>query len=210
MTAADGGKSHPAGGRGGRMASGRRRLAWTGIAGSVVGFGTTLLATVLSPSFSWTANALSDLGAPTAANPWLFNGGLVAAGLVSLPFAWVLFASARHLVERLGAAVFAATVADLALIGAFPEGTALHFPLSVGYFTLLSFALWIYGSGTVLAGDARRGLAAIWLGLGNVLVWVLWSAFGTAGVAIPEILGSIVLLTWVVQTTQWVRSAPHW
>lgn len=189
------------------MADSHRVLVWTGVAGSLLGFATTLLATVLSPTFSWTANALSDLGAPAAANPWLFNGGLVAAGLVSLPFAWVLYDAARHAVERLGAVVFAATVTDLALIGAFPEGTAVHFPLAVAYFTLLSFALWLHGSGTVLAGDARRGLAAIWLGIGNVLVWVLWTAFGTEGLAIPEIAGTLLLLAWLVRTTQWVRAS---
>lgn len=180
-------------------------LAWTGIAGSLLGFSTTLLATGLSPTFSWTSNALSDLGAATAANPALFNGGLVVAGVVALPFGWVLYAAARHPVERLGAVVFAATVADLALVGAFPTGTRLHLPLAVGYFALLSFALWIHGTGTVLAGDARRGLAAIWLGLGNVVVWAAWAGVGTEGLAIPEILGSIVLLAWLVQTTRWVR-----
>lgn len=183
-----------------------RVALWSGIAGSLVGFTATLLATLLSPSFSWTANALSDLGAPGAANPWLFNGGLIAAGLIALPFAWTLYSAASHAIERLGAVAFAATVVDLSLIGAFPEGTDLHFPLAVGYFTLLTFALWIHGSGTVLAGDARRGLVFIWLGIGHVLAWVLWTWVGTDGVAIPELVGSVILLVWVARSTQWVRA----
>lgn len=192
------------------MADARSALPWTGVASSLVGFAAVLYATGLSPTFSWTANALSDLGAPGAATAGTFNGGLVAAGVIALPFAWVLFDAARHPVERLGAVLFAATVADLALIGAFPTGTALHFPLSVGYFTLLSVTLWTHGTGTVLAGNARRGLVSIWLGLGNTLVWVAWSAVGTEGVAIPEFLGSVVLFAWVVQSTQLVRMDPRW
>lgn len=175
------------------MVDARSALPWTGVAGSLVGFAAVLYATGLSPTVSWTADALSDLGAPGAATAGAFNGGLGVAGVIALPFAWVLFDAARHPVERLGAVLFAATVADLALIGAFPIGTTLHFPLSVGYFSLLSFTLWIHGTGTVLAGDARRGLLAIWLGLGNTLVWVGWSAAGTEGVAIPEFVGSLVL-----------------
>lgn len=189
------------------MATGRRLLTWTGVAGALIGFVTTFLATLLSPTFSWTANALSDLGAPGAANPWLFNGGLIVSGLIALPFAWILYVAARNAVERLGAGTFAGTVALLALVGAFPEGTTLHPPLAVGYFTLLSLTLWIHGTGTVLAGDAVRGLAVIWLGIAHVLGWILWVAIGTAGVAIPEFAGSWVLLAWLVLTTRWVQRA---
>lgn len=187
------------------MSTVRRLLPWSGLAGSLVGFGTTLLATLLSPSFSWTGSALSDLGAPGATTPWLFNGGLVAAGIVALPFAWVLVAAARNPAERLGAVAFAGAVAALALVGAFPSGTALHLPAAVAYFALLTLALWIHGTGTVLAGDARRGLAAIWLGILHVLQWTGWAAFGTDGVAIPELVGSLALLAWLGWTTAWLR-----
>lgn len=72
---------------------------------------------------------------------------------------------------------------------------------------LLTFALWVHGSGAVLAGDARRGLAAVWLGIGNVLQWLLWAVGFRVGdgLAVAEFVGSVVLLVWLVQTTQWVR-----
>lgn len=185
----------------------RRPLLWTGLAGAVIGVAATLLATLLSPTFTWAGSALSDLGAADAATPWLFNGGLMAAGLVALPFAWVLVSSARNEVERLGAIAYAGAIVALALVGAFPTGTALHFPVAVGYFALLTVALWIHGSGAVLAGDAGRGLAAIWLGILHVLQWLVWAAEVRVGqgLAIPELIGSFIPIAWLVQTTLWVR-----
>jgi hypothetical membrane protein len=180
-------------------------MTWSGIASSLVGFASTLLATVLSPSFSWTGSALSDLGTAGAATPGLFNGGLVVAGIVALPFAWVLFATARHVLEQLGAASFAGSVVGLALVGAFPIGTALHTPVAIAYFLLFTVAMWLHGSGAALAGDVRRGLVSIWLGMGHLLAWLGWAASGIEGIAIPEIVGSAILLAWIVRTTRWVR-----
>ena len=189
------------------MAVARRALAWSGLAGATLGVSTTLLATALSPTFSSTASALSDLGAAGAPTALLFNGGLLAAGLVTLPFAVVLWSVARNLAERGGAVLVAATAGALALVGTFPTGTALHLPVSVAYFVLLSFALWVHGSGAVLAGDARRGLAAVWLGLGNVAAWGLWVVSGLEGVALPELVGSLALLAWLALTTRWLLAA---
>lgn len=185
-------------------------MTWSGIASSLVGFASTLLATVLSPTFSWTGSALSDLGAADAATPWLFNGGLVVAGVVALPFAWVLFATARHVLERVGAVGFAGSVVGLALVGLFPIGTALHTPVAVAYFLLFTVAMWLHGSGAALAGDVRRGLVSIWLGIGHLLAWLGWAASGIEGIAIPEIVGSAILLAWIVQTTRWARRSSAW
>lgn len=188
----------------------RRAMTWSGIASSVVGFATTLAATAHSPGFSWTANALSDLGAPDAATPWLFNGGLIVAGVIALPFAWVLVDTARHVLERVGAASFGGSVVGLALVGTYPIGTALHTPVAIAYFLLFTVAMWLHGSGAALAGDVRRGLIAIWLGIGHLLVWLAWAASGIEGIAIPEIVGSAILLAWIGQATRWVRRASSW
>lgn len=183
----------------------RRALTWSGLASSLVGFATTLAAAALSPTFSWTADALSDLGAATAANPWLFNGGLVAAGLIGLPFAGLLVRRARHALERVGAVAVGGSVAALALVGAFPTGTPEHFPVAVAYFALFTVAMWLHGTGAALAGDVRRGLGAVWLGIAHGLAWLVWAAVGPAGLAIPEIVGSALLLAWIAQTTRWLH-----
>ncbi|MDZ7702273.1 MAG: DUF998 domain-containing protein [Halobacteriales archaeon] len=188
----------------------RRAAAWAGLASSVVGFGTILLATLVSPTFSWTASALSDLGAAGEPTAWLFNGGLIAAGVVGLPFGWALFATARGALERAGAAAFAGSVAALALVGAFPTGTPTHFPVAVAYFLLFTLAMWLHGAGAALAGDVRRGLAAVGLGILHLLAWLAWAAVGPPGLALPELGGSVLLLGWLVLTTRWIHRETTW
>ena len=175
-----------------------RLAAGAGVVGPLVGFAATLSATVLSPSFRWTASALSDLGAPGAANPWLFNWGLVASAAVTVVFVWVLWTDAANRIEQLGAVLFVGTNAGLALVGLFPSGTDLHFPVAVAYFVLLTFTLWIHGSGWVLGGAPASGLIAIWLGIGHVLLWIGWLAAGLGGIAVPEFGGSLALYAWVL------------
>lgn len=169
-----------------------------GVVGPLVGFASTLAATTLSPTFRWTGNALSDLGAPDAANPWLFNWGLVASALLTLPFTWALWSAADHPLQRLGAVGFAASNVGLGLVGVFPIGSDLHGPVAVAYFSFLTLTLWIHGSGSVLAGLLRRGVVAIWLGIGHVLFWIVWLAAGFEGIAVPEIAGSLLLYAWIL------------
>lgn len=185
------------------MSTAERLAAWSGVAGALIGFATILAATALSPTFSWAGNALSDLGAPGAANPWLFNWGLVASGVVALPFGLAVWDGAEHALQRVGAVVAALGFACLALVGLYPSGTDLHTPAAVAYFTLFTFAMWLHGSGTVLAGRPRRGLASVWLGIVHVLSWAIWAAGVRVGdgLAIPEFVGSVLFFAWVVATT---------
>lgn len=176
-----------------------------GVVGPLVGFATTLAAIAASPTFRWTASALSDLGAPGAATPWLFNGGLVASALVTVGVAWVLWTDARHAVERLGTVVFLTSTVALALVGLFPEGTSLHSPVSITYFALLTVTLWVHGTGWALVGRVCRGLLAIWLGIAHVLAWIAWLAAGPGGIAVPEMGGSLLFYAWILLV---VRSTP--
>jgi len=181
------------------MVDADRVAVGAGVVGPLVGFVATLSATVLSPTFGWTASALSDLGAPGAANRWLFNWGLVASTAVTVVFTLVLWRDAENAAERLGAAAFAGACVALGLVGLFPSGTDLHFPVAVAYFVLLTFTLWIHGSGSVLVGQPRLGLEAIWLGIAHVLLWIVWIAAGPGGgIAVPEIGGSIALYAWIL------------
>ena len=179
-----------------------------GVVGPPVGFAATLAATFLSPTFRWTADALSDLGAATAANPWLFNWGLVASALVTLPFAWALWAAAAHPLQRLGTVAFLASTLGLGLVGVFPVGSDLHGPVAIAYFAFLTVTLWVHGTGSVLAGRLRTGLAAIWLGIGHVLFWIGWIAAGPGGIAIPEIVGSVALYAWILVVVRGLPIGP--
>lgn len=179
----------------------------TGPAGVVVAFGAIAGAIVVSPWFSWTGSALSDLGDPAHASAPLFNGGLILAGLLGAAFGARAFLAADRPVERAGVALLTAAMADLALIGAFPVTRPLHEPVSIVFFLGLTYGWFVHGSGLVLAGTARRGLAVVWLGVVHATVWVGWMSLGTAGIAIPEAVGALLLAAWVLDATRRLGAA---
>lgn len=57
-----------------------------GVAAPLVALGEILIATLVSPSFSWASSALSDLGRPGAPTALIFNWGLIGGALLALPF----------------------------------------------------------------------------------------------------------------------------
>jgi hypothetical membrane protein len=50
-------------------------------------------------------------------------------------------------------------------------------------------------------------LGRIWLGLVHVTAWALWAAVGTTGIAVPETVGALVAVVWVLTTAgqAWTR-----
>lgn len=190
-----------------------RAATWAGPAGIAVGFLAVLASVALASFgtgswFTWTGNALSDLGHPSRATSPVFNGGLVLAGLLGAAFALRLWPTASNHAHRAGVVLFALSQVDLSLIGVFDVTSPLHFTVSVLYFSLFTYALFAYGSGDALAGRARRGVLAVWLGVANATAWVAWSAVPYEGVAIPEFLGSVLLAVWVVAMVRTMESAP--
>jgi hypothetical membrane protein len=162
-----------------------------------------VLATLVAPWFSWPDNALSDLGvAPETA--LLFNGALIGGGLLALPFAWLLWAELadasgrlRRAVVGLRAVVFTLTSVTLAGIGAFPSDTALHFPVAVGFFLLLTALLVLDGLDRWRARTGRLALAGAAV---HVLGWIVWGQEirPGPGLALPEFVGALALSGWIV------------
>ena len=187
----------------------RRASVAAGILAPVLTLGAILAATLLSPSFSWTANALSNLGGRDAAvatptTRLLFNNGLILGGLVGLGFGPALLAARRNAVELAGIGLFGLTVVAMALIGVFPQHRDPHFAVAVSFYVLLSLALWTYGAGAVLAGVRRRGLLTVGAGVTNLAAWVVWGLTGPflrPGLALPEIVGATLFGAWAVATT---------
>jgi hypothetical membrane protein len=181
-----------------------------GVLAPVLTLGAIFAATLLSPSFSWTANALSNLGGKYAAvatptTRLLFNNGLVLGGLVGLGFGPALLAARRNVVELLGTGLFGLTLGAMALIGVFPQHLDPHFTVAVGFYTLLSLAFWGYGAGNWLAGARRRGLLTVGAGVLNLSTWVVWGLTGPftrPGLALPEIVGATAFGVWAVATAR--------
>ncbi|WP_254534733.1 DUF998 domain-containing protein [Halomarina litorea] len=176
-----------------------------GVLAPAVALGAIFLATLLSPTFTWTGDPLSFLGSDGQPTRPLFNYGLVAGGLLSLPFGHYLSTTGRDRLQRSGGVLFALTGLAMGLVGVFPMGTDPHFPVAVAFYLLLSLTLWVHGAGALRVGEARRwvGAAAIALGTLNVVTWAVYVAvFAETGLslAIPETVGALALGVWTAGT----------
>ncbi|WP_267639412.1 DUF998 domain-containing protein [Haloarchaeobius amylolyticus] len=198
------------------MADTRRTLDYLGLVAPTLALGTLFLATVVDPKFDWATRSLSSMGEATPHPLFalgsadqlaflLFNGGLLLGAALGLPFALRLWRLARNTAERVGVGFLVVALVAMAGVGiAYLDGpvASLHFLAAVSFFLFGTFALLAYGTGTVLAGEARRGLAVLWGGIGHLLAWVLWVvlealAFTGDGdtwtyFAVPEAVGAVV------------------
>lgn len=179
------------------MPAGKKMLRIAGLCGvatPAVAFTCIFIAISLSPWFSWSANALSDLGVGEAAV--IFNSGLIAAGIFSMVFAtglWMTFK--EHILGRGGAALFFTGAFALSGIGVFSEAAGvIHFYFSVTFFILMPFSLFLLGTGAIVVGSRKFGSFAIAAGVVALIPW----AFSWDGVAIPEFISALAVSTWSV------------
>jgi hypothetical membrane protein len=156
-----------------------------------------LVAVSYSPWFSWTDNALSDLGVQEAAG--IFNSALVTGGVLTLMFAAGLTRSLRkNGMTFVGTFVLVLAAVSLLLIGVFPESSGrIHFYVSVSFFTLAILAMLLIGVGLVSESSGRRvGAFSIIAGVFSVVVWAVFWNLPYKGVAIPEMLASLSTSAW--------------
>lgn len=175
-----------------------------GVVAPVVALVAVALAVTASSTFSWASSALSDLGRPGTATATLFNAGLVAGGLLGLPFAVRLVRSRR--VHPAPGVLFGLTSLVLALIGTFPIGHRFHYPVSAAFFVLVTVTLVAAGLLHWRSGGRVRGVIEVALGATNLLAWVAWWALlrDAVGIAAPETVGALVLAGWTAGTASWL------
>jgi hypothetical membrane protein len=166
-----------------------------------ISLGTIGLAILFSEQFSWASSALSDLGRASWESTAVFNLGLIASGLLALPFGIVLARNARTLLHAAGSIAFSLAAVSLSLIGVFALPAPQHGTVAIGFFLAFTVGLLLYGTGDVLSGARFPGLGTIALGLIHILVWIGWiAAGGPGGLAIPETVGSVCLCVWILGT----------
>jgi len=165
-----------------------------GVAAPAVAFSLIFLAISLSPWFSWSANALSDLGVGEAA--WVFNSGLMAGGILTMVFAAGLLMTFRgRALGRVGAVLLFFDAVALFGIGLFSEAAGeIHSYFSVTFFVLFPISLFLLGAGAVMVGSKKFGSFTIVDGVLAVIPW----AFGWDGVAIPEAISALVASIWIM------------
>jgi len=165
-----------------------------GMAAPVIAFSCIFLAISLSPWFSWSANALSDLGVGEAA--WVFNSGLIAGGILTMVFAaGLLVAFKRRTLGRVGAVLLFFGAVALFGIGLFSEAAgAIHSYFSVAFFVLFPLSVFLLGAGAVRAGSRKFGSFTIVAGVLAALPWV----FSWDGVRIPEAISALAGSIWII------------
>lgn len=165
-----------------------------GIAAPLIAFSCIFLAISMSPWFSWSANALSDLGVGEA--DWVFNSGLMAGGILTMVFAAGLLVAFRgRTPRRVGAIFFFFDAVALLGIGAFSEAAGdIHYYFAVTFFALFPLSLFLLGTSAVMAGSKKFGSFTIVDGILVILPW----AFSWDGVAIPEAISMLVASIWIM------------
>lgn len=165
-----------------------------GIAAPLVAFPCILISISLSPWFNWSTNALSDLGVREGA--WLFNSGLVAAGILSMIFASGIWKALKEqALVRVGGALFFIDAFALFGIGVFSEAAGtIHTCFSAAFFVLFPLSLFLLGASSIVAGSGKFGSFTILIGVMAAIPW----AFSWKGVAIPETISALAASAWSV------------
>lgn len=163
-----------------------------GVVGPLAAYVSIEVSIALSPWFSWERNALSDLGhAVKSGVAPIYNFGLLVTGFLVMIYAvTVLRGYARWTSYSLAMSAFV-----LQLVAAFDETYGLlHSVVSFLFFVSLGSTSIMY------AAERKSPLAAIAFVVG-LFSWVFyWAGIYSAGVAVPEIISSVVVLPWIVSS----------
>lgn len=159
----------------------------------IVAFGGILLASFLDPTFSWTGSALSHLGVGEVGI--VFNGALVAGGLLGIVFAAGLWTAGGY-GQRLVALTFGLAMICLGGVGVFPTGHRFHLGVAGGFYALVTVCFLFDG---LVRRDEPTGLGTLGLVGLHVLIWSSWMSgwWPGDGLALPEFAGALLVLAWV-------------
>jgi hypothetical membrane protein len=182
------------------------QLRITGICGiltPIVAFSCILLSITYAPGFSWTDNALSDLGIMPDPTGILFNLGLITSGILAIAFTVGLF-SLFHgkSAGQAGALLFLIDCLALIAIGVFPESSKpMHLYASVSFFALFPLSMFVITASFILVSRSKMGAFSFSISIFAAAVWVaeFWVRY-VPGVAIPETLSALAASIWAVVT----------
>jgi len=165
------------------------------------------IAISISPWFNWYNNALSDLGVYETGflAALIFNQGLIVGGIFCVGFCFGLWYNlGKSTIEKIGIIIFALGGISLTLIGVFPETApeGVHFAVSVGFFVALPLAMWTLAVKWIQKNETRLlALLSIIIPFIVIGLWIQpW-----VGVAIPEIVSSILTIIWALSLAYYVR-----
>lgn len=173
---------------------GKNRIAGIcGIAIPVVLVTSIVSAISISPWFSFTQNALSDLGVHSESDI-IFNSGLIIAGLLTAVLGVGLLGSLKGTIGKTAALLLIVEGLSLSGIGIFPETAGrIHFYLFVVVFVLFPLSSLTMGVHFFKIGRSKLAVAAIAILVVTAVPWV----FSWEGVAIPESISGGTASGWL-------------
>ncbi|UCH71671.1 MAG: DUF998 domain-containing protein [Thermoplasmatales archaeon] len=149
-----------------------------------------------APWFSWTENAISDLGKQDAV-PSIFNNGLIVTGILLLLFSVGL---SKELKERHASPLFFGLSSIFLIgVGLIPLPSIYHVLVSVLFFVAFTYAFFAFGF--LFFKDAtsflrNKGIFAIFI-LIIISISAIFLLF-LEGVAIPEMMVMVPGFFWCV------------
>jgi hypothetical membrane protein len=172
-----------------------------GIAAPVIAFTCTLLSISFYQSFSWTANALSDLGVENGFSAPLFNFGLILSGILALLFVTGLFKFMHEgTTGRVGAFILGSATIALTSIGIFPENVKLaHYFASVAFFVIFPISMFAIAAAFMHERKMKMGLFTIAVAIIAGVPWIIQFVFQYfPNVAIPETISALSAAAWAM------------
>jgi hypothetical membrane protein len=168
-----------------------------GMFAPLIAFTLILLSIACSQDFSWTEDALSDLGIQEGVTAVLFNTGLTVSGILAILFAIGLFIFLQeNLLGRIGAFVFVLDLVALTAIGIFPENVKpVHYYASVIFFTLFPISMFLLCAAFLRTSKTKLGFFTFIDAIVAAIVWTI--PFGK-GIAIPETLSALSASAWSI------------
>ena len=150
----------------------------------------------LSPWFTWTESALSDLGIQQN-TALLFNNGIILAGLLTFVFSMGLI---KVLSKKTGAFFLMVSSVALIGIGLFPETIfTLHFLTSATFFVFLAIGLLVIGL-TVRKTPFERRIGLLALLFVILAIASSFFIFRFEGIALIEALCCFPAFIWCLIT----------
>ena len=172
-----------------------RLFGYFGVVAPVLGLTMVLLAISTASWFSWTGNALSDLGVH-GFTALIFNSGLQMTAIIMILFSLSIYELTKG--DRIGTLGFVLNLAGAGFllgIAAFPETAgSIHYQFSFAFFVTLPISLLVLAMYMKRNGMGRLSLFSAAAGAAALLVWTpRWEA-----VAIPEFLSALAVGLWSI------------
>lgn len=172
-----------------------------GIIAPIIAFTCILLAISSYPSFSWSDNALSDLGVKGGITAPLFNYGLIASGVSAFVFAAGLFEFLNgETTGRVGAFILGSATIALVSIGLFPESARpTHYYASVAFFVLCPVAMLVLAVAFMRAKKPQIGVFTLSTAIVAAVPWVVqFVSPYVSNVAVPETISALSAAAWSI------------